>query len=253
MEKSILTSSRDQTTHENWRAAQRWEEAHWINAQKSRAKFGKNYIWRFLHAFGLVGKYRGDDYNQWWKKQFQNYDFVPELVENALEVGCGPYTNVRLILERSRFRHLVLSDPLIRTYVDFKLTFVSEMYRRAACTLDDHPLEELPYRAGYFDLVVMINVLDHVRDARLCMDNLIAVTKPGGLVIIGQDLTNDDDLVALKNDPGAVGHPIKIDAEWFAPWLNSGFDPIINKVLTRDQGRAAEQHYGTLLFAGRKL
>jgi SAM-dependent methyltransferase len=245
-------TNRDQTTPQAWKAAQQWEESHWINAQRTRAKYGKNWIWRVLHRFGLVEKYRGDDYNQWWKRQFQDYRFLPPDVENAVEVGCGPYTNVRLMLETCRIRHLVLSDPLIRTYVKFKLTFVSDMYRRAACILDDHPLEDLPFRANYFDLVTKINVLDHVRDARLCMETVVAVTKPGGILVIGQDLTNEDDLKALGSDAGEVGHPIKLHAEWFEPWLKEAFEPIIYEVLPREKGRSPAYHYATLIFAGRK-
>jgi SAM-dependent methyltransferase len=236
-----------------WQEAQQWEEAHWVRTQQLRARWGKNLLWRLLALVGAVPKYRGDDWNQWWKKQFDDYAFLPPVIENALEVGCGPYTNVRLMLDRCRFRHLYLSDPLIRTYVKFKLTLVSELYRNAGCILDDHPLEELPFASDYFDLVVKINVLDHVQDARKCMESVVRVTKPGGILIIGQDLTNEEDMEALKRDPGAAGHPIKLDAEWFDAFLKQGFEPIIFKVLSRQEGRAPEHHYGNLIFAGRKL
>ncbi|HEY0549940.1 MAG TPA: class I SAM-dependent methyltransferase [Verrucomicrobiae bacterium] len=242
----------EQVSPERWEAAQQWEEQHWIGAQRARARFGKNYIWRLLSAFGFVAKYRGDDWNSWWKKQFDEYRFLPPKVKNALEVGCGPYTNLRLTLETCRPDHVCLSDPLIRTYVKFKLTFVAEMYRKALCVLDDHPLEELPFADNYFDLTIMINVLDHVRDAPLCMEKLIRVTKPGGIVILGQDLSNDEDLEALVRDGGAVGHPIKLDYDWFQPYLEKNFEPIIHKVLPRAEGREADKHYATLVFAGRK-
>src|SRR5882762_9579164 len=204
----------DRVPEERWQAAQEWERNHWVNAQRARARYGKNYIWRVLSWVGLVSRHRGDDWNQWWKAKFQHYEFLPPTVDNALEVGCGPYTNLRLILERCRPAHIVLSDPLIRTYVKFKLTFVAELYKKACCMLDDHPLEELPFADHYFDLVVMINVLDHVQDGQRCMQNLLRVTKSGGFLILGQDLSNDEDLEALRRDPGAVGHPIKLDHEW---------------------------------------
>jgi SAM-dependent methyltransferase len=243
----------EKVSTERWQEAQQWECAHWVVTQKTRGRYFKNHIWRALHALGIVKKYRGDDWNNWWKNQFEDYRFVPSVVHNALEVGCGPYTNIRLMLDRCRFDHLYLSDPLIRTYVKFKLTFVAEHYRNADCVLDDHPLEELPFADNYFDLVVMVNVLDHVQDAGKCMHNLIRVTKPGGILLIGQDLTNEQDMAALKEDPGAVGHPIKLDADWFSPFLDKGFSPIIHKVLSREQGRAPQHHYGDLIFAGRKI
>jgi SAM-dependent methyltransferase len=242
----------DKVDRQRWEVAQRWERDHWVRTQRLRARYLKNYIWRVLRACRLVPKYRGDDWNHWWKEQFEGYQFLPSTVSNALEVGCGPYTNVRLMLDRCHLEHLYLSDPLIRTYVKFKLTFVAEMYRRAECVLDDHPLEELPFANDYFDLVVMINVLDHVQDAAKCMENLVRVTRPGGLLLIGQDLTDEQDLVALRDDAGAAGHPIKLDHLWFASYLENGFQPILNKILSRSQGRAPQHHYGNLIFAGRK-
>lgn len=243
----------DRVSAEAWQRAQTWERQHWVGAQKARGKYGKNYIWRMLALLGMVPRHRGDDYNRWWQQQFRDYSFLPETVANAIEVGCGPYTNMRLIQQRCKPRHLVLSDPLIRTYVKFKLTFVAEQYHQAACVLDDHPLEELPFADRYFDLAVMINVLDHVQDAHACMRQFLRVTKPGGHVILGQDLSNDEDLEALRRDPGAVGHPIKLDHRWFEPYLKQGFEPLIYNVLSRAEGRSPENHYATLIFAGKKL
>ena len=36
----------DRVPQERWLAAQEWERNHWVNAQRARARFGKNYIWR---------------------------------------------------------------------------------------------------------------------------------------------------------------------------------------------------------------
>lgn len=239
----------DKVGTERWIEAQKWEEAHWIRSQNARAKFGKNWIWRALRMFRFVDKYRGDDWNLWWKKQFDEYRFLPTRVGNAIEVGCGPYTNIRHILPTCKPDHLFLSDPLIKTYVKFKLAFTADAYKKAFCILDDHPLEETPYRDNYFDLVVMINVLDHVRDAALCMENLLRIVKPGGWVVIGQELTNDEDLNVLSEDPGLVGHPIKLSHQWFTPYLEKRLEPAIHKILTRQEGRVPSHHSGTLIFA----
>ena len=239
-------------SNDRWQEAQKWESEHWVRTQELRGKHFKNHIWKLLSRLGLVERHRGDDWNLWWKAAFGDYAFLPENVENAIEVGCGPYTNIRRMLERTRIQHMVLSDPLVRTYTKFRMTFVSEMYREALCMLDDHAIEELPFASNYFDLVVMINVLDHVRDAGQCMDNLVRVTKPGGILIVGQDLTNAEDLSRQKGGEGEIGHPIKLDEQWFQPWLSQGFEPLIQKVIPREECRDPEHHYGTLIFAGRK-
>jgi ubiquinone/menaquinone biosynthesis C-methylase UbiE len=241
----------EQVDRDRWQMAQTWERQHWIRDQKALAQYGKNYIWRLLAMLRLVPKHRGDDRNIWWQRNLDNYSFLPPKVENALEVGCGPYTNMRLIREVCQPDHLFLSDPLIRTYVKFKMTFVNELHRAAACCLDDHPLEQLPFADDYFDLVVMINVLDHVQDARACMESLIRVLKPGGFVVIGQDLTNDEDF-RKQPDGLKTGHPITLDENWFGPYLSGNFDTVLHKILPRDVGWAPQWHYGTLVFSGTK-
>lgn len=241
----------DRVERRRWETAQAWEQAHWLRGKKELARYGKNYIWKLLSLFGVVEKYRGDDRNQWWKQGFDNYAFLPPIVNDALEVGCGPFTNMRLIRQVCNPKRIYLSDPLMRTYVHFKMTFVNQMYREGACYLDDHGLEELPFADQYFDLAVMINVLDHVQDARLCMQNLLRVLRPGGFLVIGQDLTDEED---LKNQPEGlqIGHPITLSERWFEPYLQDSFDVTLRKVLPREAGWAPQWHYGTLVFAGKK-
>ena len=131
----------DHVSDERWSQAQSWERNHWKTDQRMRRKYFKNHIWKVLSWFGRVPKYRGDDWNVWWLERFDGYGFLPRKIGNALEAGCGPYTNMRLIQERPEIDHIVLSDPLIRTYVGFEMTYVSELYATAGCILDDHPLE----------------------------------------------------------------------------------------------------------------
>lgn len=238
---------------ERWNEALEWEREGWIKAQKLRAKYFKNLIWKALSTLRLKPKYRGNDWNDWWKKQFQDYNFLDKNIENAIEVGCGPYTNMRYIIQKCQPKHLFLSDPLMKTYVNFKLTYVSELYRKGFCTLDDHPLEECPFAENYFDLAVMINVLDHVQDAKLCMMNLCKMVKTGGLIVIGQDLSNEEDIKNSIGSKGATGHPIKLNHEWMEKFIRNKFEPIIDKILPRELGRNPEGHYGTYLFAGKKL
>jgi len=240
----------DRVEQSTWNEAQEWEREFWLREQKNLARHGKNQAWRALALLGLMDKYRGDDDNHWWAGLFDNYSFLPTQIENAIEVGCGPYTNMRLVQRRCVPKHLFLSDPLMRTYIRFKRTFLREMYKAGACILDDHPLESLPFKDGYFDLAVMINVLDHVQDAHACMDSLVRILSPGGYVVIGQDLTDDSDLRAHP-DGMRTGHPITLNESWFSSYLEC-FDPIIKKTLSRAEGRTPQWHYGTLAFVGVK-
>jgi SAM-dependent methyltransferase len=238
---------------QRWQVAQEWEREHWKTVQRAKGKFGKNVIWKLLSLSKLTPSgYWGDDWNHWWKRQFQNYHFLPKNVENTIELGCGPFTNVRLIVDTCEIKHLFLSDPLIRDYVRFKSSFVGQMYRSGKCFIDDHPIEDNPFASNYFDLVIMINVLDHVWDAELCMRKAIDIVRTGGILIIGQDLTDEVDMrqPGVKNDPG---HPIRVGHHWIDRFLHRRFNKIIYRILPRELGRNPEAHYGTYIFAGKKL
>lgn len=234
-----------------WELAQQWERHCWNEVQKARDRYGKNLLWRLMGPV-RKSKYRGDDWNYWWKERFQNYDFLPRSVENGIELGCGPYTNLRLIVDLCSINHLFLSDPLISEYVRYKSTFVGEMHKQSFCILDDHPIEESPFAANYFDLVVMINVLDHVQDAELCMRNAIRMVKPNGILLFGQDLTDETDMSqeGVRTD---VGHPVRMDHEWIDGVLKRPFEAVLCRILPRELGRNPEAHYGTYIFAGKKL
>lgn len=235
-----------------WQQAQAFEKGYWESDQRDRARYGKNVVYSLLTLAGLRPKYRGDDWNHWWQKHFDHYKFLPNNVDNAIELGCGPFTNIRLITEICRPRHLVLSDPLISTYAGFKFTFVSEMCQKGLCSIDNHPIEECPYAPDYFDLVVMINVLDHVRDAYACMEKAKSITRHGGILIIGQNLFNQEDLAKMPPGGPHVGHPIKVDHTWLDHLLMSTFDPVLYQVLPRENSRNPKCQSGTYLFAGKK-
>ncbi|MCX5641812.1 MAG: class I SAM-dependent methyltransferase, partial [Candidatus Omnitrophica bacterium] len=116
---------------------------------------------------------------------------------------------MRLILKRVACSNVYLSDPLIREYVKQTKGFVANAVKSGAVSTDNSPAEELPYKDNYFDLVVMINVLDHVMDAEKVMDSCCRITKKGGLFVFGQDLKDEKDVQKKHSDLDDILHPIK--------------------------------------------
>lgn len=232
---------------ERWLQAQRWEGDLWKNANRPLRNAAK----RVLQQLGLRKREVGDDWNHWWAERFEDYRFVPNHIGNAIEFGCGPYTNLRLIFHGRKIDHSYCSDPLLHTYLTFRYTWLSESYRRQRVLVDDHPMEQCPFASDFFDLVVLINVLDHVRDASECLNQALRVTKPDGILILGQDLTSKEDL-SLPEARNDIGHPIRIDHQTLDTFLLPTFKPILNRILSREEGREPAAHYGTYLFAGSK-
>jgi SAM-dependent methyltransferase len=232
---------------ERWRQAQRWEGELWKNANRPLRNAAK----RVLQRCGLRSREVGDDWNHWWAERLDWYKFVPARIENAVEFGCGPYTNLRLISKGRIIDHAYCSDPLLRSYLKFRYTWLSDSYRRHKVLVDDHAMEECPFASDFFDLVVIINVLDHVRDAAECLRQAVRVTRPGGLLIVGQDLTSAEDL-SLPQVRSDIGHPIRVVHQTLDSFLQPAFNPTLYQILPRDQGREPAAHYGTYLFAGCK-
>src|SRR5215211_3785219 len=99
----------------------------WRAAQKFELEFAQNAV------------NSGDDYNYWWYSAFKNYESIHGLVlENVLEVGCGPHTNVRLILPHIQYKNLWLEDPLIKSYLQLRKQIrkfrIFSIYSKTAAT-----------------------------------------------------------------------------------------------------------------------
>jgi SAM-dependent methyltransferase len=226
--------------HKRWIEAQEFEEKCWQDA------------WTLQ-----------DDWNNWWKNQFDGYEILEENLPDdirAIEVGCGPFTNMRLIESVLQYKNelrLYLSDPLILSYLKLPTCWVKEnsyAYSKnhsenRIITLDDSRLEKLKFDNDAFDLLVCINVLDHVENVDKCFKEIYRVLKSGGLFILGQDLTDWE----KRKDPSPKedqdqGHPIRINEEYCNEQLQS-YEPLLSKIV---ESRAPQAHYGCLCFIGKK-
>lgn len=230
-----------------WRRAQDWELEFWRRAQQKRG-------WRRV-AFALArpvlaatGSRRatGDDWNHWWRATFDDYAFLPQHLGDYIELGCGPYTNTRLILRGRTADKVVCSDPLAEAYLEFRGRWLAEAARKGAVEVDTHAIEELPYEPGSFDVVVMINVLDHVMDADACMKRAVELLKPGGYLIYGQNLANP----AMRGEKEwyEEGHPIRAELKDVEGYLED-LEPVLEKVVPP---RDPPMHTGVLVYAGRR-
>jgi SAM-dependent methyltransferase len=237
-------------SEERWRRAQEWEAAFWHSMNPAPRR---TLVWRakqlVKRVLGIRKASPGDDWNHWWAEKFDGYAALPTRLENVIELGCGPYTNVRLILPGREVRRVVCSDPLVKHYLTFEGRWLNQAWRRRAIEVDDHPIEECPFESDSFDLVVMNNVLDHVRDAMECLRQAARIARPGGYFVLGQDLSNVEDVACTGDD---LGHPIRIDHATLDGRLLEHFEPVLHRILSREEGRGPAAHYGTYLFIGRK-
>ncbi|MFQ5856392.1 MAG: class I SAM-dependent methyltransferase [Anaerolineae bacterium] len=237
-------------SQERWKQAQEWELGVWRSLDCRASRRWRTRLKEIVKGFIAKGSCGfGDDWNFWWAERFDGYQSLPAALENAVELGCGLYTNMRLILENRRIRHVYCSDPLIREYLTLKKSWLAGAWVERNVLVDDHPIEECPFASDYFDLVVLVNVLDHVRDGIVGLRQAIRITKRGGYLVVGQDLSNAEDIVRVGDD---IGHPIRIDHSTLDEELMPHFETVLYRILKREEGRNPEAHYGTYIFIGRK-
>jgi len=237
-------------SEERWRQAQEWEAAFWRSQNPVAASLAARAKRLVKRALGWPKAAPGDDWNHWWAEKFENYRAIPLQLARVAELGCGPYTNLRLILPGRQVGEAWCSDPLMAEYLKFEEQWLAQAWRQGAVRVDDHAIEECVFASEDFDLVVLINVLDHVRDSVQCLWQAARITRPGGFLIVGQDLSNAEDVARTGED---IGHPIRIDEETLDAELAPRFGAVLRRVLSREEGRNPEAHYGTYLFIGRKV
>jgi SAM-dependent methyltransferase len=112
--------------------------------------------------------------------------------ERALDAGCGAGALA-----------LALA-PLVREVVglDAVPEALDQARRRAPAnaTFVEGELARLPFERGAFDLAGCLRVLHHVPRPELAVSELVRVTRPGGRIVVVDQLGTTDPLVQLERD-----------------------------------------------------
>ena len=177
------------------------------------------------------------DRNEYHAEQFNGYADLPDDLGKVVELGCGPFTNLRLILPGRKAASVHLVDPLAKdyqaehphcTYTKGYLE-TEEFYRNPDSgrnivftydvTVIPKAIENWKTQLK-FDTLVMVNVLPHCRDACAVFNFIRKRVKVGGLVVLGEFPREHP--AALHYD---AGHPIALRAHIVDSWLDE-FAPI---------------------------
>jgi SAM-dependent methyltransferase len=143
----------------------------------------------FMGSAGHSAEYFGDTREFWYAS-----DFVALLsqrwrlheVETALDVGCGVGHWGRLLATK-------MSSGARVVGIDREQAWVEAARDRAAATglherfeYRQGTVESLPFEADSFDLVTCQTVLIHVQDPCAALQEMIRVTRPGGMVAVAE-------------------------------------------------------------------
>lgn len=120
----------------------------------------------------------------------QENPFMEEELWVSLEASTREYIQ-RHVTKGSRILDVGvglgrLLEPLTeyeRYGVDISLDYLS-IARRRGIEVALAKIEELPYKVGFFDAIVVCDVLEHVFDLNYCCEKILTCLRPGGVLIV---------------------------------------------------------------------
>lgn len=265
--KGITEASKDR-----WQTAQKAEKSLWLTD----------------------GAFWSSDRNESHFEGFDGYSALSgRKFKTSLEVGCGPFTNTRLIAERCVIERCTLLDPLIREYLNHpccsytnkklflgdtdplslfptltrKLSTVSPPLGRALHyilqrlrggkfvpieTLIPSPLEEAALK-GVFDLVIMINVIEHCFSLDKLFSSILSVTDKGSIFVFHDRLYSLSEIgsdLASEFDPY---HPLRVEKSVILKFLKDNFKALYSKTkMERFKSEDKDFEYEVVFFIGER-
>lgn len=227
---------------QRWQQAQRYERDTWMVANTDAS----------------------DDRNAVHRDGFSGYAAIGgRTFQHAIELGCGPFTNLRIIGEHCTIARCSLLDPLIEDYLHHPHCTYD---RRSLRTTETHfgttlgrslpgralrralratapgmvvrripvgellsmPIEEMP--AGHtYDLVVMLNVLEHCYDATVIFDKILAILQPGGVFIFHDKLFTAAEAKEDVKTRFDAGHPLRVGGRVIESFLEENFTALFTR------------------------
>lgn len=206
--------------HDRWKKAQQFESEGWLTH------------WRDADS----------DRNDEHKRGFDNYTSVPKNLGNVIEIGCGPFTQLKTIQQNRKITSVTLLDPLLERYHQLpNCTYKDGHFMGLPTTLICSPAEQLK-PIGKFDTAICINVLEHVQDVPQILLALHQCLKPKGILIFGERVYDGLNI----NDVYDIGHPIRVKIKIFHEWEKQ-FKPLF-QINPKPGDPLRQEHY----FVGTK-
>jgi SAM-dependent methyltransferase len=246
------------TSRDRWEKAQRTEHKHWF----------------------VLGNNANDDRNLYHLSQFNNYSKLKNKhFKNALEIGCGPFTNLRLIGNYCKIDMCSLNDPMVNEYIqnhpycrynskylvpdnDYN-SFVSRQIKNKYLArpllkkikvnaIYATPFEELRIDKK-FDLIIIINVIEHCYDLKTIFQKILDISDNEGYLIFSDKMYDIADVAKDINNVYDAAHPLRVNKEIFLEFLNSNFEAVYSKIVpNKTEISGIKFEWEDIYFIGKK-
>jgi SAM-dependent methyltransferase len=188
---------------------------------------------------------RDHDHNIQNKNDLGGYSYLSgKSFNKVIEVGCGPFTNLLHILPLINASEVYLLDPLIISYLGHpNCKYSNRFLGEKPVNLIASSIEDFQTPLS-FDLVVIINVLQHCKDAFRVLSNIRNILSPNGILVFHEPCFK---MQALKEFYDA-GHPLLVSYEFLNDFLN-GF----KKIYRNEFSRGDQEFDKYICFSGTKI
>lgn len=192
-----------------------------------------------------------DDRNMEHSERFKGYEVLRgRRLPHVIELGCGPFTNARLVLPRlAHCADVTLLDPLVDSYLGHpNCTYVSGELCGVPVTTVASSIEDFE-PAHTYDLLILVNVLEHCFNVPCVFDMVISALRPGGILVFADCMLRPEDLPRAVENRYDSGHPIRLSADYVTAFLHGSFRTLFEQVY---EGLYSQTNRMDLYFIGER-
>ena len=167
-------------------------------------------------------------------RAFNNFRKLPKHLGQVLELGSGPYSKLRVILESGSMSRTVelatFVDPLIISYLslphvsfpDGRLCLPRSKAFTGGCVdilMGNFGAEQAVYAPASYDTVIMVNTIEHCSDAVAIMHNIYTALKPGGYLVFAEEYVDEGQLQVSDQC-----HPLRVTKKFYDFYFRKYFN-----------------------------
>lgn len=146
-----------------------------------------------------------------------------------LEIGCGPFTNTRTLLEKTGLkpRSITLVDPLIDEYMKTNpgCTYKNGFLAGHKTLFVSAGAENFDPSGRQYDTVILVNMIEHVQNAFVAYQQALKAVRNGGLVVFHERFWQGYSGHGTNSKREFDLHPIRLNL-LFAHTFSAQFDLI---------------------------
>jgi len=117
----------------------------------------------------------------------------------------------------------------------------------------DTQIERMPDRSRAYDLVIIINVIEHCLDAHRIFDLILSISRPGAVLVFHDHLYNHDTVARMvRGHHYEAGHPLMVDRKVIEEFYHRHYTPLYERYSTEPIGdHPFMKEHQTLFFISR--